>query len=74
MKMFRLHLFLQGFKIRSCVLNSQMPANNRSHVISEFNEGKFKYIIASDARDAVGPEKEGGEGDEDAGVGYFKSK
>lgn len=49
---------MQGFKIRSCVLNSQMPANTRSHVINEFNEGKYKYIIASDARDAVGPENE----------------
>jgi hypothetical protein len=35
-----------------------MPANTRSHVINEFNEGKYKYIIASDARDAVGPENE----------------
>jgi ATP-dependent RNA helicase DDX56/DBP9 len=51
---YKLHLFLQGFKIRSCVLNSQMPANTRSHVINEFNLDKFKYIIASDARDTVG--------------------
>lgn len=36
-----------------------MPANTRSHVINEFNEGKYKYIIASDARDAIGPENEG---------------
>ncbi|KAI6211279.1 Cell division protein kinase 7 [Aphelenchoides besseyi] len=50
-----LHLFLQGFKIKSCILNSQMPANSRSHVINEFNEGKYRYIIASDARDAIGP-------------------
>lgn len=53
-----MHLFLQGFKIRSCILNSQMPANTRSHIISEFNQGKYRYIIASDARDAVGPENE----------------
>ncbi|KAI6190767.1 RNA helicase [Aphelenchoides bicaudatus] len=51
---YKLHLFFQGFKIRSCILNSQMPANNRSHVIQEFNDGKFKYIIASDSRDALG--------------------
>ncbi|KAI6226286.1 RNA helicase [Aphelenchoides fujianensis] len=51
-----------GFKVKSCVLNSQMPANSRSHVIQEFNEGKYRYIIASDARDAVGPEQ-----DEEAG-------
>ncbi|CAD5235054.1 unnamed protein product [Bursaphelenchus xylophilus] len=48
---YKLHLFLQGFKIRSCVLNSQMPANSRSHVINEFNEGKFQYIIASEIKD-----------------------
>jgi ATP-dependent RNA helicase DDX56/DBP9 len=63
---FRLHLFFQGFKIRSCVLNSQMPANNRSHIINEFNEGKFKYIIASDSRDAFGSGQ--GDNEEAAGV------
>ncbi|KAI6223029.1 RNA helicase [Aphelenchoides fujianensis] len=61
---YKLHLFLQGFKVKSCVLNSQMPANSRSHVIQEFNEGKYRYIIASDARDAVGPEQEEEAGEE----------
>ncbi|CAD5228908.1 unnamed protein product [Bursaphelenchus okinawaensis] len=55
---YKLHLFLQGFKIKSCVLNSQMPANSRSHVINEFNEGKYKYIIASEMKDV-------GEGEEE---------
>lgn len=30
-----------------------MPANSRSHVINEFNEGKFKYVIASETRDVI---------------------
>ncbi|KAH7701033.1 DEAD box protein/DEAH protein box helicase, partial [Aphelenchoides avenae] len=51
---YKLSLFLQAFKIRSCVLNSQMPANYRCHVIQEFNEGKYPCIIASDTNDAIG--------------------
>lgn len=35
-----------------------MPANSRSHAIEEFNQGKYKYIIASDTRDAIGQNAE----------------
>lgn len=52
-KFFRLSLFLQAFKIRSCILNSQMPANYRYHIVQEFNEGKYPYIIASDTNDLI---------------------
>ena len=31
-----------------------MPANSRSHIINEFNAGRYQYIIASDARDISG--------------------
>lgn len=34
-----------------------MPANSRSHVIQAFNEGKFKYIIASETKDVVDEEE-----------------
>uniref|UniRef100_A0A915BGS4 RNA helicase n=1 Tax=Parascaris univalens TaxID=6257 RepID=A0A915BGS4_PARUN len=44
----KLGLFLQAFQIRSCILNAQMPANSRCHVVDEFNEGHYSYIIASD--------------------------
>uniref|UniRef100_A0A915BG53 Nondiscriminating glutamyl-tRNA synthetase EARS2, mitochondrial n=1 Tax=Parascaris univalens TaxID=6257 RepID=A0A915BG53_PARUN len=45
---YQLGLFLQAFQIRSCILNAQMPANSRCHVVDEFNEGHYSYIIASD--------------------------
>uniref|UniRef100_A0AC35UEF9 RNA helicase n=1 Tax=Rhabditophanes sp. KR3021 TaxID=114890 RepID=A0AC35UEF9_9BILA len=48
---YKLQLFLQCFKIRTCVLNPEMPANNRSASIQAFNEGKFNYIIATDCND-----------------------
>jgi ATP-dependent RNA helicase DDX56/DBP9 len=43
-------LFLDQFKIRSCVLNSELPANIRSHTVHEFNMGTYEIIIASDER------------------------
>lgn len=50
---FRLGLFLQGFKIRSCILNAEMPVNSRCNVIKEFNDGKYYNIIASDIHDVI---------------------
>lgn len=51
---FRLGLFLQAFNIRSCILNAQMPVNSRCHVVEEFNEGRYMYVIASDINDVSG--------------------
>ncbi|KAI1730482.1 DEAD/DEAH box helicase domain-containing protein [Ditylenchus destructor] len=48
---YRLNLFFEAFKIPSCVLNSQMPANYRYRIIHEFNNGKYPYIIASECND-----------------------
>lgn len=48
---FRLSLFLDIFRIKSCILNSQMPANYRCQIIHEFNEGKYPYIIASESNE-----------------------
>uniref|UniRef100_A0A0N4ZT44 RNA helicase n=1 Tax=Parastrongyloides trichosuri TaxID=131310 RepID=A0A0N4ZT44_PARTI len=48
---YKLQLFLQCFKISTCVLNPEMPANSRFHIIQMFNEGKFNYIIATDCND-----------------------
>ncbi|KAL3076305.1 hypothetical protein niasHS_013576 [Heterodera schachtii] len=48
---YKLHLFFQAFKIVSCVLNAQMPANSRCRVIHEFNAGRWPYIIASECND-----------------------
>lgn len=47
----RLGLFLQAFNIRSCILNAQMPVNSRCHVVEQFNEGRYTYVIASDIND-----------------------
>ena len=58
---FRLHLFLNAFKIKSCVLNAQMPANCRCHVVQEFNEGRYQFIIASDMKDIAPENPEDGE-------------
>lgn len=43
-----MRLFLEQFGIRSCVLNSELPANIRIHTISQFNKGSYDIIIASD--------------------------
>ncbi|KHN83238.1 putative ATP-dependent RNA helicase DDX56 [Toxocara canis] len=50
---YQLGLFLQAFQIRSCILNAQMPANSRCHVVDEFNEGRYNYVIASDINDIL---------------------
>jgi ATP-dependent RNA helicase DDX56/DBP9 len=47
----RLHIFLQAFKVPSCVLNAQMPTNSRCRVIREFNQGKWPFLIASECND-----------------------
>ncbi|VIO89654.1 DEAD/DEAH box helicase family protein [Brugia malayi] len=51
---YQLGLFLQAFNIRSCILNAQMPMNSRCHVVEQFNEGRYSYVIASDINDVSG--------------------
>jgi len=53
---YRLKLFLEQFGIRSCVLNSELPANSRIHVVEEFNRNVYDIIIASDENEIVGSE------------------
>eukprot|EP00045_Choanoeca_perplexa_P015365 m.192465 g.192465 ORF g.192465 m.192465 type:complete len:550 (+) comp16962_c0_seq5:3-1652(+) len=45
---YKLKLFLEGFSIKSCVLNSELPLNSRRHIVAQFNKGVYDYIIASD--------------------------
>lgn len=45
---YKLKLFLERFSIRSCVLNSRLPANSRRHIVTQFNKGIYNIIIASD--------------------------
>lgn len=52
---YRLKLYLEQFGIRSCVLNSELPAACRCHAVSQFNIGIFDIIIASDENAADTP-------------------
>jgi ATP-dependent RNA helicase DDX56/DBP9 len=45
---FRLKLFLDQFKLKSAVLNSELPANSRIHCVEQFNAGIFDILIATD--------------------------
>ncbi|XP_059157870.1 probable ATP-dependent RNA helicase DDX56 [Physella acuta] len=52
-KCYLLKLFLEQFGIRACVLNSELPVNSRCHIVNQFNEGLYDYIIASDESTSV---------------------
>lgn len=39
-------------------MNSQLPANIRCHAVSQFNQGKFDIIVASDERTLINPKKD----------------
>ncbi len=45
----KLKLFLERFSISSAVLNAELPANSRAHILASFNRGVFDYLIATDA-------------------------
>lgn len=45
---FKLKLFLEQFKIKTAVLNSELPANSRIHCIQQFNAGLVDILIAAD--------------------------
>lgn len=45
---FRLKLFLDQFKVKTAVLNSELPANSRVHCVDQFNAGIFDVLIATD--------------------------
>ncbi|XP_052098234.1 probable ATP-dependent RNA helicase DDX56 [Mytilus californianus] len=45
---YKLKLFLEQFGIKSCVLNSELPVSSRCHIVTQYNEGLYDYIIASD--------------------------
>ncbi|KAG7277813.1 hypothetical protein CRUP_026114 [Coryphaenoides rupestris] len=45
---YRLKLFLDQVGVPACVLNSELPVHSRCHIISQFNQGFYDYIIATD--------------------------
>nr|XP_057912377.1 probable ATP-dependent RNA helicase DDX56 isoform X2 [Doryrhamphus excisus] len=52
---YRLKLFLEQFSIPTCVLNSELPVQSRCHIITQFNQGFYDYIIATDERSLADP-------------------
>uniref|UniRef100_A0A8C3G6S4 Probable ATP-dependent RNA helicase DDX56 n=1 Tax=Cyclopterus lumpus TaxID=8103 RepID=A0A8C3G6S4_CYCLU len=54
---YRLKLFLEQFGIPSCVLNSELPVQSRCHIITQFNQGFYDYIIATDEESLADPAK-----------------
>ncbi|XP_013931390.1 PREDICTED: probable ATP-dependent RNA helicase DDX56 isoform X1 [Thamnophis sirtalis] len=56
---YRLKLFLEQFGIAACVLNSELPAQSRCHIISQFNRSVYNYIIATDEQHLAEPEESG---------------
>lgn len=47
---YKLKLFLEQFGIPTCVLNSELPATSRCRAVSQFNNGAYDIIIASDEK------------------------
>ncbi|XP_074066169.1 putative ATP-dependent RNA helicase DDX56 [Macrotis lagotis] len=45
---YRLRLFLEQFSIPACVLNGELPLRSRCHIISQFNQGFYDCVIATD--------------------------
>ncbi|XP_026211298.1 probable ATP-dependent RNA helicase DDX56 [Anabas testudineus] len=52
---YRLKLFLEQFGIPACVLNSELPVHSRCHIITQFNQGFYDYIIATDEQSLADP-------------------
>ncbi|KAF0038924.1 hypothetical protein F2P81_009408 [Scophthalmus maximus] len=52
---YRLKLFLEQFGIPACVLNSELPVQSRCHIITQFNQGFYDYIIAADEQSLADP-------------------
>lgn len=55
---YRLRLFLEQFSIPACVLNGELPLRSRCHIISQFNQGFYDCVIATDA-EVLGPPVKG---------------
>ncbi|KAM4635000.1 putative ATP-dependent RNA helicase DDX56 isoform 2-T2 [Polymixia lowei] len=69
---YRLKLFLEQFGIPACVLNSELPVQSRCHIITQFNQGFYDYIIATDEQ-ALG-DPVAGKGTKKGGRGKGKGK
>ncbi|KAL3317626.1 putative ATP-dependent RNA helicase ddx56 [Cichlidogyrus casuarinus] len=45
---YKLKLFLDEFGIKSVILNSELPLSCRTHTLSQYNQGIYDIMIASD--------------------------
>ncbi|KAI1268702.1 ATP-dependent RNA helicase DBP9 [Xylariaceae sp. FL1019] len=54
---YRLKLFLEQFGIRSAVLNSRLPINSRTNIVTQFNQGLYHILIGSDETEMLGDEE-----------------
>lgn len=46
---------MEQFGVRTCVLNSELPATIRCHSVNQFNQGVYDNIIASDEKSLDDP-------------------
>ncbi|KAF5301820.1 hypothetical protein FQA39_LY10605 [Lamprigera yunnana] len=54
-KCYKIKLYLEQFAIRSCVLNSELPATVRCHSVNQFNQDVYDIIVASDEKSLEEP-------------------
>lgn len=54
----RIKLYLEQFGIPTCVLNSELPAKIRCHSVTQFNQGVYDIIVASDEKSLEQPGNE----------------
>eukprot|EP00095_Tigriopus_kingsejongensis_P008864 maker-scaffold15_size728074-snap-gene-5.14 protein:Tk08864 transcript:maker-scaffold15_size728074-snap-gene-5.14-mRNA-1 annotation:"probable atp-dependent rna helicase ddx56-like" len=47
---YKVKLYLEQFQIPVCVLNSELPATTRCHIVGQFNQGLYDVIVASDEK------------------------
>ncbi|KAL1509910.1 hypothetical protein ABEB36_004574 [Hypothenemus hampei] len=55
-KCYKIKLYLEQFGLRTCVLNSELPAAIRCHAVNQFNQGVYDIIVASDEKALDQPE------------------
>lgn len=60
-------MYLEQFAIRTCVLNSELPAKIRCHAVNQFNQGTYDIIIASDEKALEQPGDANAKYDRDTG-------
>lgn len=66
---YRLKLVLEQFGIKSCILNSELPANSRQHIVEEFNKNVYQLLIATDDTEYIKEEEDGQNLSDDEGAG-----